>query len=432
MNRKLILLGVILLTKNILFAQNLSLDEAIEWGVKNRLDAQSNTIAIDIAKQNVQKVKNEKMPNITANGEAHYFPQLQTMIFDGFGGGGQTKIKVGEKNQSVFTLDLSYPVWKPEATINSQIAQNDVKIEIEKLHEKEKNIRFLIAEAYLNVLLKKEQLDLATEKDNRIEIYFTHIKEKYQFNSILINEFLKAQLDFENSKLNKTNATISYTQAMSNLKYELNITSMSNLILTDSLNGDSFKIPKEPSISKTEFPELNQLNLKNNMYLLELKKIKYSTLPTLSIVGNYTLQFQASGFNYFQNRWLPYNYIGLKASLPITEYLKKSTNRNIQYLYIKQNKIEIERKTISIQNEIEKTKYALANSENALKISKNNLELSRKLNIEQLKLYKIGTVSYSSVLETETAITTAEQNYLTAVYDFLLAKLNYEKAVGKL
>jgi outer membrane protein len=37
---------------------------------------------------------------------------------------------------------------------------------------------------------------------------------------------------------------------------------------------------------------------------------------------------------------------------------------------------------------------------------------------------------YSSLLDTEKTLNTAEQNYIKAMYDYLMAKISYDKALG--
>jgi outer membrane protein TolC len=44
----------------------------------------------------------------------------------------------------------------------------------------------------------------------------------------------------------------------------------------------------------------------------------------------------------------------------------------------------------------------------------------------------LGVFRYSDLLDTEKSLSNAEQNYIKAVYDYLIAQLQYEKAVGAL
>jgi len=44
--------------------------------------------------------------------------------------------------------------------------------------------------------------------------------------------------------------------------------------------------------------------------------------------------------------------------------------------------------------------------------------------------YNTGAFSYQKLLDTEKSLSTAEQEYISAVYDFLIAKISYQKAVG--
>jgi outer membrane protein TolC len=50
----------------------LSLNEAIEYAVKNRFDAQANQIDVALSENAITKSRNEWLPKITANGELLY------------------------------------------------------------------------------------------------------------------------------------------------------------------------------------------------------------------------------------------------------------------------------------------------------------------------------------------------------------------------
>ena len=84
----------------------------------------------------------------------------------------------------------------------------------------------------------------------------------------------------------------------------------------------------------------------------------------------------------------------------------------------------------SIKNEVYTAKTNLKNDLNILEIQRENLELAREVyDISKIK-YNEGVGSNLEVVEADAALIEAEINYLTALYDGLVAKVDLEKALG--
>ncbi|MDW8297414.1 MAG: TolC family protein, partial [Raineya sp.] len=61
-----------------------------------------------------------------------------------------------------------------------------------------------------------------------------------------------------------------------------------------------------------------------------------------------------------------------------------------------------------------------------------NMELAKEvLRVSEIK-YKQGVGTSSEIVNAETAYKEAETNYFAALYDALIAKVDLEKALGKL
>ena len=64
--------------------------------------------------------------------------------------------------------------------------------------------------------------------------------------------------------------------------------------------------------------------------------------------------------------------------------------------------------------------------------TKSNYDLSQKIYKNQQQQFALGAFQFIDLLDTERSLHTTERNYVQAVYDFLVAKINYEKAIGAL
>jgi outer membrane protein len=414
--------------------QNLTLKKAIEIGLINSLELKSSKKNIDLANNTVLKQKKEWLPEIDATGNIKYNTQLQTMIIDGLGTDGQSSnLTIGSKNFTSFAIDLSQPIYKPGLIADIKIANNQVLLEKEKNNEKVILLKKNITEAFFNVIIKR-QLYLKYQNNTLRKLeYFNVTNSKFLLKSALENDLLKTKLDLENSKFSEIEAKQNYDLAIQQLKYLLNVDS--NIEITISENVDSY-LKLEDSYSSSESQinrsDLNQLKIQYQSNILKLHKANSFSLPTISIVANYTNQYQTDDFKYYSKLWSPFNFVGLKMNLPITGNLKNVNSRKESIIKKEQDKILIEQKEKDIAYEILKFKIELSNANNSVIIADNNLKLSKEVFQTQLKMYQLGSVNYTSVLETENSLNTTEENYINAVYNFFIAKINFDKATNNL
>ena len=406
--------------------QRISLIDAVEYAAKNRYDAQANKLDIDLAKNVINKSRNEWIPELKANGEMLYNSQLQSMIF----GDGKAS-KMGTKNLTTLSLDFSQAIFKPELRVDIKINKAALSVKDEVLREKENDIKQSVKGAYLNVIFREQQLELSRESTERYKSYFELAQNKMELGIILESELLQAQTDYENAKINLRKTKQNYILAMKTLKYHLNISDLEEVILTDSLSTLVNNTPLQTGdVAIDNRPELKQIYYSQQENDLQLKKSCRMLLPSLSLMANYTTQYQSDNFRFSQRYWYPYNYIGLKASLSLSNIFKSRTDRREYQIKSTQLAMQYKQKLHDLNYEREKSSTELLNAFGNINSTTKTLSLSKKLYSQQLVIYKLGTITYSALLDAESSINTAEENYITAVYEYLIAYANYTRAIG--
>ena len=124
--------------------------------------------------------------------------------------------------------------------------------------------------------------------------------------------------------------------------------------------------------------------------------------------------------------------MGVSMNIPIFDGLSKSAR--IQKNRIQINQLENQRLFLneSFKNEIFTAKANLKNDLNILEVQQENLKLADEVyQIARVK-YQEGVGSNLEVVQADSDLITAEINYLAALYDGLISKVNLEKALGLL
>lgn len=415
---------------------SISLQDAIRIGIESRNDINAKTFDEYLAANEVKSAQKKWIPNIEAEGNIQYnIKNVPTYIPEGFAGLTEPQIlSFGAKNQSIFGLSLDQVIYKPQIGTGVKVAKTNLELQKEKNRGFQTELRNSIAGAYFNVLLKKLQYKIAQEEENRFKEYEVLIKGKYEHGSIIKNKYLQAQLDTKNAKTQVNLALQDYLLAYDYLKYQINFPKGDSLILTDStenLWADNESIDVPDAIENRT--EMKQLEINQTLNNLQLIKVRQAALPTVSLQGYYAQMYQNNNFNYGEGKWwAPHSYIGLNIHIPILENFINSSN--IQHLQLQQKQLNfaLAHEQSTIEYQINKTRTELKNAKTNRAIAFDNYTLSQTIYKNQEDQFALGEFEYSSLLDTEKSVYQAEQNYIVATYNFLVAALAYEKAIGKL
>jgi outer membrane protein TolC len=414
----------------------LSLQHAMELGLQNRFDVKADRYNIRMAKNKIRKNRKAWIPDIKAQGQVQYNTQIQsTYVPKGFAGLEEPGLlSLGAKNSTVFGLTLTQPLFKPGIHTDVKIARTNLSLQKEEFRGKKINIKYQIATAYLNVLLKKLQYRIAQDEQHRFKKYKVLAAGKHKNGALIKNDYLRAKLDYKNAREKSHVSRQNYRLSLKYLKYQMNMSDSTNLSLSDSIGnvhiGSAAEQVKEALHNRTEIKQLKLQQRKNE---LELKSVRHNALPTVSLFGYYAQTYQNQKFRYDESRWwAPHSYVGLKFSIPITGNF--SNHNNIQRVKLKQRQtsFKIRQKATDINYQIQKARTNLGNDRQNMQAAKANYKLSKTVYTNQKKQFELGVFHYSDLLDTERSLRKSEQQYIKEVYDYLTSKIQYQKAVGRL
>jgi outer membrane protein TolC len=219
---------------------------------------------------------------------------------------------------------------------------------------------------------------------------------------------------------------------IANLKEQMGYPHAANL----ELDYDSTQVEREAffdtsgSVNYDNRIEFQLLQTQMHLQEDNLNYYKWSFIPSLSLYGGYTINYQNSFIDPLYNQRYPYSFVGLELSFPLFEGGKR-----IQQ--IKQAKLELDRvdyDVLSLENSIN-TQYALAlanykSNLNNYKVLSDNLQLAQDVYRTIQLQYKAGTKSYLEFITAETDLRSAQVNQTNAMYQLLVSKLDMQKALG--
>jgi outer membrane protein TolC len=219
------------------------------------------------------------------------------------------------------------------------------------------------------------------------------------------------------------------------------------------ISGDIASI--DPVINPTEYkkdwdyfarPDFQVLETNRNLQTLNIKNYKSQALPSIGLFANlgYSTQSPNIGGIFKTNtsitddgiigpdKWYPFSMFGLQMNIPLFSGFQ--LHHKVQQEKINLAKIENTMKQVKsgIDLEIKNSLVTYQNAVKTMESQKANMELSAKVaRVTKIK-YEQGVGSNIEVLDAENTLKESQVNYYNALYDALVAKVDLDKAYGKL
>lgn len=399
--------------------QHLSLQQALETGLKNNKKIRMSHLQQEMAVTKEKDLKMEKLPDI----EFHTSYNQVTNLFQHQDGLFNKAAKYDVINGMYdFTLSASIPVYMGGKIKNSEKkASIDTEISSLRTHADERQLKMEIITAFLQIHHLKEQQSLINDKMKEDSVNIRQVKVLKSNGVVTVNEVLRTSLQLSNHKMSWTELDNDIQIAEHKLKTILSLPENLEMhVDTEDLISDKADIPyinevTETALHKNESVEITHKNL--SLKELEQKITKANYLPKITAGGEYFLKYPNMMF--FPPE--PYAYrlgmIGINLTYPIgnlykNKYKMQEAKENIDMakLQIEENEEKIRHSVYEAYKKFEETEQKVRIAEEAIEQAKEN--------------YRIVRTKYANKLSLITELIDADNAYLEAQSNLISVKIN--------
>ena len=434
--------------------------------------------AVDIALKNVVALKNAKLdykisearnkeitglalPQVSGSLQGNHYlslPQIQfpdateLAIYDVLkregvkDASGNPITKDGEfaiRNFSFFTpwnvsggVSVNQLLFEPQVFVGLQARQTLLESSGLQIKVIEDSLKATVYKSYYAVLISEKQLLFLQETLSRLE------KLASDQNQMFKNGFIE-RLDIDKTTVNLNNTRTMELQLRTGVKIGLAVLKMNlglhqsdSLVLKDVLTPDYIKEGiLEENFKYEDRNEIKLLNTAVKLQGYDMRRYKLSYYPTVAAFYNFQRNGQRRAAENGQSQpwfWYSTNMIGLNVSVPIFDgFQKKNKIRQSQFTLEKvQNTLDQARKGIDLEKTI--ARNTLTSAILTMDSQEKNMELAQNVYNTVKKKYEQGLGSSFEILQADTDFQQAQSNYFKALYDAIVAKISYQKALGKL
>lgn len=436
------LFSLLVLMSASLPAQQFSLKQSIDYALANQEQLKNLDIDRQLAEKKINEAYAALFPQIKGVLDVRDNFVLPTSVIPASAFGGPADqyraVQFGQKYNGTAALDATWTLYDPtfypslkSQKINNEVAENNKKVQ-------ENQILLNVNRAYYSALLSKERIALAQSNLDKNKKVYEDTRTLYENNQSQDLDMTRAKLNYENQLPELKRAQQLYEQSLFMLKYQMGYPADSALILTDTLLLKQLSSTLQEVAPGTEGPgsrpEYKTLKYQQAQEIINIRKSRLAYLPTVSLYGYAGAQAFRPKFDMFSGNatWYGVSYVGFKISVPVFDGMLKSVQTQESKLMLtrKQNEIRAFEKQYSY--ELQNARINVANALSNVEIRKNNIKSAESLVAVTQTRYNDGLVTYKDVVDSGNTLLDAQTGYFNALYDYISAKLEYDKIVNKL
>ncbi|TAL57775.1 MAG: TolC family protein [Bacteroidetes bacterium] len=418
-----------------------SLQQAIDFAMKNQTQMQNTGYDEQIAKHKVKETIGIGLPLIHGNVGAQDFLEIPTSVlpanaFNPFASPDELMaVQFGTQYSASAGIEASQLVFSSDYLVGLQASKTFLELSRKAVQRTRVETSVAVSKAYYTVLLNEERMKL-------IDANISRLKKLMDDTQVLNTNGFVEKIDLDRITVAYNNLVVEKEKIQrlmglgnSFLKFQMGMDQQANLSVADKLADIKLTPPADAGkIDYENRVEYSLMQSQKNISQLQLKRNKLTYLPSAALFGNASANAYRNKFNFFDAKlgWYPTLIIGARINVGIFDGLQ--THHRIQQSKLEILKADNSLKMIQqgIDLEIASAKANLTNSASSLEIQKKNIELAESIYKAAKMKYEQGVGSNLEVMSAETGLKEAQTNYFSALYDALIAKVDYDKANGNI
>ena len=421
----------------------LTLAEAIDYAVENNAATKNARLELLISKATIKETTSRGLPQINGSYNLDYNPKIPVVFLPNQPPFGDPSIpsdvipaRFGVSYSSGLGVNISQMVFDGSFFVGLRAAKTLLELTNKDVQKAENDVIEQVKKAYFGVLVNQQRIRLALANLSRLDTLLKETKALNEAGFVEKIDVSRVQVQRNNTytQVQRSQTALEISQGL--LKIQMGLPLEYELYLKESLedlrpNESLLSLLMEEGSSRVE---LEQVATQITLARLDLQNNHSQYMPKIDLLGNARRSGAGNelGTVFSNDNWFGSSLIGLSLSVPIFDGFSKESR--IQKNRVQLNQLENQRNFLqeSFKSELLVAKANLRNDLHVLKVQEENLQLAKEVfEIARIK-YNEGVGSNLEVVEADASLITAEVNYLGALYDGLISKVNLEKALGLL
>lgn len=436
----------------------LSARQAADFARKNNVQVKNALLDVQIQQQTNKEITASAYPQINANANLNYYPNVGVQTFPNFiaagtygvlsdegvlsGSGapivtpkdfGFIQAQFGTSFVNTAGASLQQLLFDGQVFVGLQARKASIDFRNKAVEVTEEAIRANVYKVYYQLAAGKSQIAILDANIANLQKLLSDTRKIFEAGFAEKLDISKLEVQVNNLMTERQKALNNINNGYIGLKFLMGMPIRDSLILTDSITYDDIRsgVLDATQYNYADRKEYQYAELGKRLSEYNIKRYRLSKLPTLSLSSNFNYLRQANNFG-FGGQWFPSSLIGLNINVPLFDGFAKDARIKRAQLELEQNVNNIENLKLNIDQDVLQAINNYTNALATLEAQKRNRELAEQVYAQTRLKFQEGIGSNTEISTAQTDLQTAQNNYILALYDASNAKIDFLKATGKL
>ncbi len=412
---------------------HITLDKAIELALSENPTIKIAEKEIELKEVSKSEAWQNLLPTVTLDGAIQYNAKVASMKMEAMG---QTQeIKMGKDNSNTWNgaLQVAVPLYAPAVYETMKLSNEDVQLAIEKSRGSKIDMINQVTKAYYQLMLAQDSYNVLNENFKLAETNFNIVNKMFEQGLVSEYDKISAEVQKNNAWPSVISGKNAVELAMLQLKVLMGITADIKLVIDDNLKNYENEMSKvaNEEIDLADNSSLRQIDMQTDMISRQRRLLKTSFIPTIALVGNYQIQsISNTNWNIAKYNWSDAASVALSVSIPIFKAKNFSSlkSNQVQLFQLAETRTNTERmlrmQAQSFIDNMTTSSEQLSSNKEAVRLAEKGLEISQKR-------YDIGNGTILELTNSQVQLTNTRLSYNNTIYDYLVAKSELNKVLGK-
>jgi outer membrane protein TolC len=416
---------------------SLSLDQALDMALQKNTTLLNAALDINYAETQVNEIKSQGLPQISGSADFNHTFIIPTQIIPGdFVGQPGTTIatQFGVPFNANVGVGASQLLFDGTFFLGLKAASEFVNISKLSASASEIDIREGVTKAYYMALISQQNIV-------QLNTSLANIKKLQSETDQLYNAGFAEKLDVDRLTLSVSNMEINIIKLQNQAK-------LARQLLLNSIGIDvnqdltlTSVMPEEPitdsalaGFNADNRIEIQLIDQQQELNQLSLKRYKMGYIPNL--YGNFsygTSTFASDGeFNTLGNDWFGNGRYAVSLNVPIFDGFYKKAKMDQVKIDIEKTQNTKQQALLSMNLQVSQAQTNYTNALKSIELQKGSQTLAESIYNTTTIKFKEGIGNSFEMINAESDLTQAKTNYLNALYELNVARIDLNKALGKL
>ena len=424
--------------------QTFTLQQAIDFAIEKNVSIRNSKLDALSAESRIREIKASALPQIAASASLTNNLIIQKALlaantFDPTAPADLVRpVPFGVPYSGNASVSLNQVLYSAALNVGLRAAATYRELAQRNLASSKVVVAEQVAKAYYGVLVALERAKLLDYNISRLDTTLSETQAMNRQGFVEKLDVQRLEVQANNLRAERQNVQNLIELSYTLLKFQMGLAINDEIVLAEQLQDRSVDdlrplISADPTFRYQSRIEYSTLETQIKLAEQDIEVSRKSYYPTLSALANYGYNNGRSVLTQiFTRQWFNFATVGLSLQVPIFDgFLKRSQIEQKQFTLQKaQNSGELLRNSIDLQ--IRQSSIILRNGLQTLQTQQRNRDLATEIvRVTRIK-YKEGVGSSLEVLNAEAALREAQTNYFGSLYDFLIAKVDQDKALGRL